>query len=152
APVPLMLLPAPPIACVPPENASVPGEVAVNEPLCVPLPASATVTLVTLTVPLLLRAALIVLLAVPLSVPAFAIVPEPPTLALTLSVPSFCSVRPSVTGALTASAACLVVIPVPLIVPPDQVPPFVSVTGPLPLSVPALIVSVPAVVVAPLNT
>src|SRR4029079_17616185 len=56
APVPLMLLPAPPIACVPPENASVPGEVAVNEPLCVPLPASATVPLVTLTVPLLLRA------------------------------------------------------------------------------------------------
>src|SRR4029079_2963107 len=75
-PVPLMLLPAPLIACVPEGKARIPGDVAVNEPVCVPSPASASVPAVTLTVPLLFSGGEIVLVPVPavfLQLPLFAI-------------------------------------------------------------------------------
>src|SRR5438270_8778288 len=82
-------------------------------------------------------------------VPLLLTVPEPTTLPLkfTVSVPSFCSVRPlSVTDAVMARlfVAGLVVVPLPLIVPPDQVPPLFSVRIPLPLRVPPVIVNASA--------
>src|ERR1044071_2020532 len=141
--VPLPPSVPPLMECVPPAKARLPDAATLNVPLCVPPPVSESALLV-LSCPLLLSVAAMVTLAPLLRVPGLSIVPEPATLPLTVSVPLFCRVRPSVTGAVTVKVAGLTVVPPPLIAPPDHVPPLLSVSVPLPPSVPPVIVNASA--------
>src|ERR1051325_1055824 len=137
--------------CVPPLKSTVlPSPLAVKVPLCVPLPPSERMALVE-TWPLLFIGALMVAPAPALTVPWLSIVPEPEIALFTLSVPAFCSVRPlSVTAPLMLKVfdEGFAVVPLPLIVPPDQLPPLVSVSVPLPPSVPPFMLKASAAAAA----